>query len=223
MPKPRRSAIAIKVLLADDHRLLLNGVRNALETSGGFRIVGEAMTTSEVMPLVRRGRPDVVMLDLRLAGSDARPCLDQIKRHHAHVTCIVLSASADRQVIDDALRRGARAYVVKSVKPVDLPAVIRQAMAGTVSTPFGLHAFSNAKAVAMAGLTERELTVLTAAAEGFSNTDIARQLWIAPQTVKYHLGNIYRKLGVANRIDASRRAYQRGLIESPGFPEGSKR
>ena len=210
-PTPRE----LSILLADDHRLLLNAVRQTLERVGGFRVVGEALTVSQVLPLVRRTRPDVLLLDLRIAGMDGLDCLDQVKQHHPEVHVIVLSASTDEAVIENAISRGARAFIVKSVNPVDLPEVIRQAIRETIRSPFGLLAEAPSDASNPEGLTPREIAILTAVAEGLSNTAIARQLWVAPQTVKFHLTNIYRKLGVANRTQAAHRAYQQGLVAPP--------
>ena len=210
-----QSKLRLKVLLADDHRLILDGVRHALEESGEFEIVGEAMTGSQVMPLVRRNAPDVVVLDIRMPGMDGLVCLDQIKKSNPEIKVVVLSASSDPKLIENVLKRGASAYIVKSVNPVDLPSVLRQAIDETVYTAIGLADDSSASAAKAAGLTTRELAILTALAQGKSNAAIAKELWVAPQTVKFHLTNIYRKLGVANRTEAARYAYQQGLVESP--------
>jgi NarL family two-component system response regulator LiaR len=203
-------------MLADDHQLILDGVRHALEEAGDeFEVVGEATRGSQVLPLVKRTAPDVVILDLRMPEVDGLVCLDQIKRRHPETKVIVLSVSADRSLIDNVLRRGASAYIVKSVNPVDIPAVIRQAVEETVYTAIGIPEDPSSNAAKAVGLTERELAILTALARGMSNAAIAKQLWVAQQTVKFHLTNIYRKLGVANRTEAARFAYQQGLIESP--------
>jgi NarL family two-component system response regulator LiaR len=209
--KPR-----LRVLLADDHQLILDGVKHALEEAGDeFEVVGQATKGSQVLPLVKRTQPDVVMLDLRMPEVDGLVCLDQIKRRYPETKVIVLSVSADRNLIDNVLKRGASAYIVKRVNPVDLPSVIRQAIEETVYTAIGLPDDPSSRAAKAAGLTERELAILTALARGMSNAAIAKQLWVAQQTVKFHLTNIYRKLGVANRTEAARYAYQQGLIESP--------
>ena len=127
-----------RVLLADDHRLILDSVRSALEDSGEFEVVGEAMTGSQVLALVKRTHPDVVMLDIRMPGMDGLVCLDQIKKRHPEIKVIVLSASSDQKLIENVLKRGASAYIVKSVNPVDLPSAIRQAIDETVYTAIGL-------------------------------------------------------------------------------------
>src|SRR5581483_11377382 len=199
----------VRVLLADDHQLILDGVRHALEAAD------EATKGSHVLPLVKRTQPHVVMLDLRMPEVDGLVCLDQIKKRYPEIKVIVLSVSSDRSLIDNVLKRGASAYIVKSVNPVDLPSVIRQALEETVYTAVGLPDDPSSRAAKAAGLTERELAILTALARGMSNAAIAKQLWVAQQTVKFHLTNIYRKLGVANRTEAARYAYQQGLIESP--------
>jgi DNA-binding NarL/FixJ family response regulator len=207
--------LRLKVLLADDHRLILDGVKAALEASGDFEVVGEAMTGSQVLPLVNRTNPDVVLLDIRMPGVDGLVCLDQIKKRSKETKVIVLSASSDQKLIENVLKRGASAYIVKSVNPIDLPSVIRQALEETVYTAIGMPDDSSTTAAKAAGLTSRELAILTALAQGLSNAAIAQQLWVAPQTVKFHLTNIYRKLSVANRTEAARYAYQQGLVESP--------
>jgi DNA-binding NarL/FixJ family response regulator len=205
----------LKVVIADDHRLILDGIKNALIEDGGFEIVGEATSGERVLPLVAQTTPDLVVLDLRMPGMDGLACLEQIKKRHNHIKVVVLSVSTDERVIESVLTRGASAYIVKSVNPVDLPAALRQAVAGTVFTAIGLPEASAPGAAKEAGLTDRELAILSALARGLSNGQIGKELWIAEQTVKFHLTNIYRKLGVANRTEAARFAYQEGLVTSP--------
>ena len=212
---PSSTKLRKRVLLADDHRLILDSVRSALEDSGEFEVVGEAVNGSQVLTLANRTHPDVVLLDIRMPGMDGLVCLDQIKKRNPEIKVIVLSASADQKLIENVLKRGASAYIVKSVNPVDLPSAIRQAVDETVYTAIGLPDDSTASAAKSVGLTSRELAILTALAQGKSNAAIAKELWVAPQTVKFHLTNIYRKLNVANRTEAARYAYQQGLVESP--------
>src|ERR1700691_180270 len=102
----------LRVLIADDHQLILDGVRSALEESGEFDVVGEAMTGSHVLALVKRASPDVVLLDIRMPDIDGLVCLDQIKNHRPEVKVIVLSASSDQKLIENVLKRGASAYIV---------------------------------------------------------------------------------------------------------------
>jgi len=185
-----------------------------LDESDDFEVVGEASSGSQVLPLVRRTNPDLVLLDLRMPGADGLTCLSQIRKHHPDVKVVVLSVSTDENLIQTVLKRGASAYIVKSINPIDLPSALRQAVEGTVYSAIGLPDDS-ASAARAAGLTERETAILSALARGLSNEAIGKELWVAEQTVKFHLTNIYRKLGVSNRTEAARLAYQHGLVESP--------
>jgi two-component system NarL family response regulator len=200
----------VRVLLADDHRLILDGVRRALEEDGGFTIVGEAHTGAAVLPLVEEHRPDVVVLDVRMPDMDGLQCLAEVKRRHPQIKVVMLSASTNQELIETALRQGASAYVLKSVDPADLPSTIRQATSGTVFSTVGIPAEGGPR-TRPSGLTEREVAILAELAQGSSNDEIARTLWITPQTVKFHLTNAYRKLGVKNRAEATRVAIELGL------------
>ena len=205
-------------MIADDHRLVLDGIRRALEADGEFEIVGETQSGTQVLPLVSREKPDLVLLDVRMPHMDGLACLDEIRRRHPEIKVVMLSASTSGDLIEAALRRGASAYVVKSVDPDDLPATLRQALEGNVHTAIGLEGAQRSGAKSL-GLTEREVTILGALARGLSNDEIAKEFWVAPQTVKFHLTNIYRKLGVKNRTEATRIAYQHGLVESPIYAD----
>src|ERR671934_584548 len=203
----------VKVLIADDHRLMAEGVKRALAEADDFEVVGEAQNGAQVLPLVSRLRPDMVLLDLRMPQMDGLQCLAEIRERYPETKVVVLSVSTDPEVIQAVLKRGASAYIVKNVNPADLPSALRQAAEGTVFTAIGL-AENGVSAVAKeAWLTERELVILDALTRGLSNSAIAKELWVAEQTVKFHLTNIYRKLGVANRTEAARYAYEHGLVE----------
>jgi DNA-binding NarL/FixJ family response regulator len=204
----------MKVLIADDHRLILAGIRRALEAVEDIEIVGEANVGSQVLPLVRRTNPDVVLLDMRMPQMDGLACLDQIRKHCPKVKVVVLSVFGDSEHIQAAFRHGASGYIVKSVNPLDLPSAIRQAVEGSVFHAVGLPEQNGDEGKAV-GLTERELAILKAVARGLSNQAIGKELWVTEQTVKFHLTNIYRKLNLANRTEAARYAYQHGLVESP--------
>jgi DNA-binding NarL/FixJ family response regulator len=204
---------AMRVLIADDHRLLVDGTKQALEKAGGFEVVGEASNGAQVLPLVRRLRPDLVLLDLRMPQMDGLTCLAKIRKDFPDVKVAMLSVSQDPELIQTALKRGASAYIVKTVNPDDLAAALRQAMEGNVFTTVGVSEDSGERAAKDAGLTERELVIVRAVARGLSNEAIAKELWVAEQTVKFHLTNIYRKLEVSNRTEAARFAFEQGLVE----------
>jgi DNA-binding NarL/FixJ family response regulator len=206
----------MKLLVADDHKLVLVGIRRALADTPDIEIVGEARKGSHVLPMVNRLRPDVVLLDIRLPEMDGIGCLELIRKKHPQTKVIMLSAYDDADHIEGALSRGAAGYIVKSINPYDLASAIRQAVEGTVFHALGLsRAATNGSGPGAPGLTERELVILRAVARGLSNRAIGKELWVTEQTVKFHLTNIYRKLDVANRTEAARAAYRLGVAESP--------
>ena len=210
----------MKVLIADDHQLLVDGTKQALEKAGGFEVVGQASNGAQVLPLVRRLRPDLVLLDWRMPQMDGLTCLAKIRKDFPDVKVAMLSVSQDPELIQAALKRGASAYIVKTVDPDDLAAALRQAMGGNVFTTVGVSEDPGERAAKDAGLTERELVIVRAVARGLSNEAIAKELWVAEQTVKFHLTNIYRKLDVSNRTEAARYAFEQGLVEPGGDPSG---
>ena len=207
----------LKVLVADDHELMLAAVRLALaEASDEFEIVAETTRGQQVLPLAARTQPDLVLLDLRMPGMDGLTCLELLRQRHPQIKTIVLSGVDDPNVIRSAFGRGAVAFIRKHVDPRDLPSALRQAVSGSVTQPiFGEDDTPEPAAGADIGLSDRELDILAALGEGKSNKQIAKQLWLAEQTVKFHLTNLYRKLEVSSRTEAVNAAYRRGLLESP--------
>jgi len=203
----------IKVLLADDHPLIIAGVRRTIEDLDDMEVVGEAHTGPELMQLIERRGPDLVLMDLRMPGVVGVEAIEQIRQSWPDVKTVVLSACDDRAAIDSALRAGASAYVLKSAHTVDIASVLRQASSGDV-----FHAPSYAPpqsgapgAPALPALTDRERSILSAVATGLTTAAISRDLWISEHTIKFHLTNIYRKLGVVNRAGAVRYALENGI------------
>jgi len=208
---------SVKLLLADDHLLTLQGIRSVLEEVDDIEIVGETQSGAEVPRLVDRTKPDMVVMDIRMPGLDGLEVLDIVRKRNPDVKVVLLSAYGEPRQIQDAFERGATAYIIKSVNPLDLASALRQAFEGTVYsglTGFGSVAPNGNAAEQSCGLTERELAVLRAVANGLSNKAISRELWVTEQTVKFHLTNIYRKLGVHNRTAAARYAHSEGLLDA---------
>ncbi len=204
----------IKVLLADDHRLILEGIRRVLAEVEDLEVVGEAESGAQVLPLIHQTNPDLVLLDMRMPDMSGLACLDAIRQRYPEVKVVVLSAFSDAEHIQAAFQRGATAYIVKSVNPIDLPSALRQALDETVYQGIRIIGDVGGNNGEGLGLTERELSMLKALARGLSNQAISKEFWVTEQTVKFHLSNIYRKLGVANRTEAARFAYERGLVEN---------
>jgi DNA-binding NarL/FixJ family response regulator len=202
-----------RVLIADDHPLILAGIRRTLERSGDIEIVGEATSGQQVLAMVDRRRPEVVLLDLHMPGVTGPDLILAIHQDWPSVKIVVLSANDDRAAIDGALNAGASAYILKSVNTIDLPSVVRQVAAGATFLSPARSAGADAAAAAdrHAELTERERTILTAISSGQTTSAISRELWVSEHTIKFHLTNIYRKLGVSNRAGAIRFAIEHGL------------
>jgi DNA-binding NarL/FixJ family response regulator len=210
---------SLKVLIADDHPLILQGLRRTVEAREEIDVVGEAQTGAELLALVKRRQPDVVLMDLRMPGLDGIDCIREIRQSWPEIKVVVLSACEDRAPIDSALAAGASAYVVKTVHSVDIPSVLRQVAAGGVvfqAPENSARSDDDSSASDAPSLTERELTILAAVAEGMTTKAISGKLWLSEHTVKFHLTNIYRKLGVTNRSGAVRYAFEHGLVSAAG-------
>jgi DNA-binding NarL/FixJ family response regulator len=213
----------LRVVMVDDHRLMLDALLLALRDAEGIELVGETHEGLKALPLVAETKPDVVLLDFRMPDMDGLAVLDRIRKNHPDVKVIMLSGSDDPELIQDALRRGASAFILKQIDPRDLPGAIRQAVEGTIYSAIGRTEETDSGSDS-SGLTPKELDVLNRVARGLSNKEISKELWLSEQTIKFHLTNIYRKLGVGNRTEATRYAYQQGLVrphEEAPFTRGS--
>src|SRR4051812_8620962 len=213
----RRTAVVL-----DAHPLWLDAVEGVLERLD-LDVVGKTSSFSEGRELVSDTRPDVLLLEpFDNAGNG--PGLELMKHAqeiHPGLKTIVLSDSHETDSVDAAFAAGACAYVFKSSHPEDLASVIRQVFDVSIFLA-QTHRPAPAKLTVAApqadgnkGLTKRELEILQLVAEGHSNGELARTLWVTEQTVKFHLSNIYRKLNVANRTEASRWAQLNGLLATP--------
>jgi DNA-binding NarL/FixJ family response regulator len=204
----------IKVVVVDDHWLILQAVRLLLARDEDIEIVGEADSGDKVLPLVRQTGPDAVLLDVRMPGMDGLSVLERLRAQYPSVAVVMFSGIEDPALVRACLERGASAFVLKHVDPRDLGGALRQSVGGTIFRPLDL-VNKTESAFAEAGLTKRELSILEELPAGGSNQEIAKRLFLAEQTVKFHLTNIYRKLGVSTRTEALHYAYEKGLVERP--------
>jgi DNA-binding NarL/FixJ family response regulator len=211
LPEPRHPSPpspdphALRIVIADDHRLVLGALERTLEDDAGFSVVGVTSNSAEVMDLVEGQHPDLVLLDIHMPRPDGLECLDRIRAEHPTIKVVLISAGADAQEIQNALRRGAAGYLVKSINPADIPAALRQVHEGTAYYAVAGESEDELPGAELArkkGLTPRELEMLVAVVGGASNREIAAEMWVTEQTVKFHLGNVYRKLDVVNRAAA---------------------
>jgi DNA-binding NarL/FixJ family response regulator len=186
----------------------------------GVDVVGKTTSTSEALSLVEEHNPDLLITEVEGTPGELSGLvlLERARGVVPALRPIVLSMHAEAQIIDAALAAGAAAYVVKTAHPEDLASAVRQAFSHSVYLA-GRSVVAPLPAPGMSidedpNLTRRELEILRLVAEGHSNAELGRRLWVTEQTVKFHLSNIYRKLDVANRTEASRWAQVHGLLDA---------
>jgi DNA-binding NarL/FixJ family response regulator len=209
--------VPIKVLIADDHPVIIAGIRRTIECYEDIEVVGEARSAPELLALIHRRRPDLVLMDLGMPGAVGCDCVQRVRDQWPDVKIVVLSADSDRETIDAALIAGANAYIVKSAEAVDIASVVRQAFNSAVyMAPVFAPSVrtTGGHPICPSGptLTDRERSILAAVSSGLTTSAISRDLWVSEHTVKFHLTNIYRKLGVSNRAGAVRYAFEHDLI-----------
>lgn len=209
----------VRTMLVDDHALLRAGIRSLLDREVSISVVGEADSYDDALAEVIRCEPDVVVVDLKLtAGTEYEGLrlITSIADRHPTVATLVLTTFLDDDLVVRAVKAGARGYVVKDVDTTELVRAI-QAVSGGGSAFDPRSAAVVLRTVSGDGgsaetLTEREREVLRLLADGMSNKRIGQTLFISESTVKFHIRNIIRKLGVSKRTDAVYIASKRGLI-----------
>ncbi len=212
---------SIRVLIADDHLVVREGLRLILESGEGFEVVGEAADGTEAVRLAGEQQPDVVLMDLRMPGMDGLEAIEQIRAQWPDMAVVILTTYNEDDLMIRGLGLGAKGYLLKDTSRAALFDTIRAAARG--ETLLGPDIMSRLLAHAAAQLpafrrpqgielTERELQVLRAVARGEKSKEIAARLQITERTVKAHLDSIYNKLGVDSRAAAVSAAAQRGLI-----------
>jgi two-component system, NarL family, response regulator DevR len=190
-------------------------MRAALEGVDDMEVVAEACVAAQLVPLIERTSPDVVLFDLDMPGFELAS-IKSIAAKHAELTLVVTSNSNDGATVVRALQNGASGYIFKGIHPADLAAAIRQSVSRTFFSLGGLGV--PVEVVEPEGrLSEREVEVLQRLAGGLSNRAIATDLWLSDQTIKFHVRNIYRKLGVSNRTEAAGYAFRNGLSDVPNL------
>jgi DNA-binding NarL/FixJ family response regulator len=199
-----------RLLIIADHSLVVQSIRLALRQTAGFQVVGFVDGRVPTAPVLTELVPDVVLVDDMQDSENALARLREVSEHLPDARCLLLTLRMDPEWLEDAFEAGAGSVISKTVHPVALGTLLREITNGNV-----VHRFRSKRAEAEAEdcpLTTRELEILRLVAEGQTNGSIARALWVTEQTVKFHLSNTYRKLGVANRTEASRYAYMHDLV-----------
>jgi DNA-binding NarL/FixJ family response regulator len=204
----------VQVFLVDDHEVVRVGLQNMLAGYDDIVVVGAASSGKEALAAVPTCGADVVLLDMRLPDAQGLDVLRDLVARPGAPAVLVLTVYDDDDLVIGAARAGARGYVLKNASGDELVKAIRKVAAGG-------HYYADEIVSALihgeehddAGLTERELEVLRLLVDGLTNRDIGRRLYLSSDTVKTHLGNAYRKLGVTSRTQAVAAVLQRGLVD----------
>lgn len=220
----------IKVLLCDDQVLFIESLRIVLETRAeDISVVGVAADGSAAIELAETTRPDVVLMDVRMPGMNGVESTKTLKERHPEMRVLMLTTFDDDEYVIEALRLGAAGYLLKDVPPTELIAAVRAVYAGgvlisprvasrlvdkLVQSPVeeALGVDPRPEAPWLSRLSEREKEILSLLAKGCENREIARRLYIAEQTVKNYVSDIYCKIGVRDRVQAARLAAEAGLV-----------
>jgi two-component system nitrate/nitrite response regulator NarL len=205
----------VRVLVTDDHPIVLDGVTLALQNTSWLRVAGYARTGREAIAAVQNLRPDVVLLDLRLPDMLGPEAVQALRAQHPEVKIILFTAYPDHAALDAALAAGAHGVVVKDTEREDLVDVIRRVVAGERVVCVDVGGSSNAwlsRKLREHGLTKREYDILRRVAMGETNPEIARALGLSRNTVKTYLQRALEKLGARNRVEALARANQLGIL-----------
>ncbi len=218
----RKKREPIKVMVVDDHEVVREGVVRILERQGGITVVALARTGEEAMDKIRLFEPEVVTVDIELPGINGIELIRRIKSEYPDIEAVALTVYDDEEFAKQAIKAGAIGYVIKDAAQEELVQAVRAAAAGEslVSTSVARKLLREIKEPPKArrykaedfeGLSERELDVLKLMAKGLDNRQIAGQLFISELTVKVHIRNIFRKLGVGDRTKAVIYAIDKGL------------
>lgn len=209
----------IRIVVADDHLIIRQGLRLILETQDGFEMVGEAADGAEAINLCDELKPDVVLMDLRMPGMDGLTAIERLRTKQPGIAVVILTTFNEDDLMMRGLRLGAKGYLLKDTDRETLFNTIRAASRGeTLLRPEIIKrvlAQGSEREAATSGpadLTERELEVLRRVAQGERSKEIAVQLGITERTVKAHLASIYNRLGVDSRAAAIAVAAQRGIL-----------
>jgi DNA-binding NarL/FixJ family response regulator len=205
----------IRVLIADDHQVVRQGLRSFLDVQDGIEVVGEAADGEECVGLAESLAPDVILLDLKMPGVDGIEALRMLRDRRVKAKVLVVTSFTDLDAVVPAVRTGAAGYVYKDIDPAALASAIRSVHAGhvllTQDIAAALIAGDISGSDAVARLTEREREVLAEIARGRSNREIARVLVLSEKTVKTHVSAILMKLDLQDRTQAALYAVRHNL------------
>jgi two-component system, NarL family, response regulator LiaR len=207
--------MTIKILLVDDHAVVRSGLSKFLMVNKDLKLVGEASDGAEAVQMTSLHKPDVVLMDLMMPGTDGITATHEIHQKYPKVKVIALTSFAEQNMVQGALQAGAIGYLQKNVTAKELGHAIRAAHEGKMTlSPEATQVLANSVAqpqIAGEQLTERERDVLKCMSAGLNNNEIAESLVVSLGTVKFHISNIFHKLGVDSRVEAVKLALEQKL------------
>ncbi len=211
----------ISVLIADDHTMLRQGLKQILELECDIEVIAQASNGSEAIQLAKEHRPDVILMDINMPGINGLQAIKQIKDEKLTSKIIVLTIHEDREYLFKTLQMGAEGYVLKDAEPKALVDAIRNVHSGRsyIQPNMTMELVREFNRVTLHekdrhnenNLTSREIEVLELIAEGMINKEIAKALYISEKTVKNHVSNIFRKLNVSDRTQAAIYAFKHNI------------
>lgn len=207
----------IKVIIADDHVLVREGLRKVLELDGTIEVITEVGDGQGAINMTRKEKPDVVLMDINMPGTDGLKATQVIKKESPNIKVIALTIYEDDQVVE-MVKAGVSAYVLKDVAGAELIDTIHKVMEGEVvihprvANRLIKELHRQDKRNEVVKLTRRERDILAHLAKGYSNKDMAEAMFISEKTVKNHLTSIFKKLGVKDRTKAALYAIKNGLV-----------
>ncbi len=205
----------IRILLVDDHAVVRSGLSKFLMVNKDLELVAEASDGAEAVQMAGMHKPDVILMDLMMPGMDGITATREIHQKYPQIKVIALTSFSEQNMVQGALQAGATGYLQKNVTAVELGNAIRSAYNGRMT--LSQEAVQALAASATGGyvpgneLTERERDVLKGMVEGLNNNEIAEKLFISLGTVKFHISNIFQKLGVDSRVEAVKLAIEQKL------------
>jgi len=214
-PEPQPdSAAPIRLLIADDHPVVRDGLSAMFARDPGFEVLGEACDGAEAVRLAQALKPDVILMDLRMPGMDGLTAITELARRGVPARVLVLTTYDNDSYVLPAIEAGATGYMLKDAPRAELLHAVRAAAHGqaVLSPAVTARLMSRVRTPGTGPLSQRELEVLGLVASGATNREAAARLFITEATVKTHLLNIYAKLGVSDRAAAVAEAFNRGLL-----------
>jgi NarL family two-component system response regulator LiaR len=207
---------AIRVLLVDDHAVVRSGLSKFLLVNKDLELAGEASDGAEAIHMAATCHPDVILMDVLMPGMDGISATREIHRKYPQMKIVALTSFSEQNMVQGALQAGAIGYLQKNVTALELGNAIRSAYAGRMTlSPEAAEVLANSVTQAhLPGneLTEREQDVLRCMVEGMNNNEIAQKLVVSLGTVKFHISNIFQKMGVDSRVEAVKMAIEQKMV-----------